>query len=81
MRPVRLVPALSFVVACGAPGGTDVRSPSRDYPPPPAHTSDGEVLGADRVAPGDKLDTGPRAGSGGVKPAESPGPERRQPPR
>src|SRR6187402_785802 len=35
------------------------RSPTRDYPPPPAQTSDGEVVGADRMAPADKLQTGP----------------------
>jgi hypothetical protein len=35
------------------------RSPTRDYPPPPAQTSDGEVVGADRIAPADKLQTGP----------------------
>jgi len=35
------------------------RSPTRDYPAPPAQTSDGEVVGVDRMAPADKLQQGP----------------------
>ena len=41
-----------------------LRSPSRDYRPPPPTTSDGQVVGADRVAPGDRLEEGPRARDG-----------------
>jgi hypothetical protein len=35
------------------------RSPTVDYPAPPPQTSDGEVVGADRQAPSDKLEAGP----------------------
>jgi hypothetical protein len=50
------------------------RSPSVDYPPPAQETSQGEVIGADRVPPGDKLRSGPQVGSRGVIPAEGPTP-------
>jgi hypothetical protein len=63
--------------ACGGSGqkaAAPVRSPTLDYPLPEAQTSsNGEVLGADRQAPGDKLREGPRAGTAGVVPAETPG--------
>ena len=45
------------------------RSPSRDYPPPSAQTSDGEVIGADRTPPEEKLETSPKVGVGGIAPA------------
>jgi hypothetical protein len=40
-------------------GGAPLRSPSNDYRPAPPTTSDGEVIGADRKAPADKLAEGP----------------------
>lgn len=46
-----------------------LRSPSRDYPLPPAQTSNGEVVGVDRQAPSEKLETSPAIGSGGPTPA------------
>jgi hypothetical protein len=66
--------ALAVLAACGGPN--DARSPAVDYPEPPPTTADGEVVGADRMAPGDKLDTGPKAGPGGVTTARPPGSER-----
>ena len=66
---------LSFAllsVGCGGrPADAPPRSPSLDYPPPPVETSDGQVVGADRMAPGDKLASGARVGVGGVVPADS----------
>lgn len=49
----------SLLVGC-APSGraAPVRSPSLDYAPPAVATSDGETVGADRRAPGDKLHEG-----------------------
>jgi len=46
---------------CAAQSAKDrpFRSPTRDYPAPPAQTSDGEIVGVDRMAPADKLQTGP----------------------
>jgi hypothetical protein len=65
--------ALLAVTGCGArQSDAPVRSPSLDYPPPPAQTSDGEVVGVDRVPPGDRLQQGPKVGTEGVKPAAGP---------
>lgn len=59
--------------ACGGPAAegssSTLRSPTTDYPSPAAQTSNGEVVGADRVPPGDKLQTSPSVGSSGVSPA------------
>ena len=66
--------ALLVTASCGgggSPSGARIRSPSLDYPPPPAQTADGDVLGADRVPPGDKLATGARIGPGGFTPAHA----------
>ena len=67
--------SLLFVSACGAQQNEDAppRSPSLDYPPPPVETSNGEVVGADRVPPGDKLQQGPKVGTEGAQPAPGPG--------
>lgn len=40
-----------------------VRSPSRDYQPPPPRTSDGQVVGANGVEPRDSLEEGPQVGT------------------
>ena len=54
---------LSFATAClETSGSAPLRSPSYDYRPPPPTTSDGEVIGADRKAPADKLAEGPSNG-------------------
>ncbi len=66
--------SLLFVSACGAQQNeAPPRSPTLDYPPPPAQTSNGEVVGADRVPPGDKLKQGPTVGTEGVQPSAGPG--------
>ncbi|HEY4106473.1 MAG TPA: hypothetical protein VGM44_21380 [Polyangiaceae bacterium] len=53
-----LVCCLLFV-GCTKSQDTTLRSPSLDYePPPPESAADGQPVGADRVAPGDKLDQG-----------------------
>jgi hypothetical protein len=66
---------LSFALLAAGCGGRSAdappRSPGLDYPPPPVETSDGQVVGADRMAPGDKLASGARVGVGGVVPADS----------
>ncbi|MEP7122503.1 MAG: hypothetical protein ABJE95_16395 [Byssovorax sp.] len=49
-----------------------MRSPTLDYPPPPAETSDGHVVGADGMRPEDKLATSAKVGNGGLSPAASP---------
>lgn len=52
----------AFLIGCATTQSANdrpYRSPTRDYPHPPAQTSDGEVVGADRVSPADKLEQGP----------------------
>jgi hypothetical protein len=60
---------------CADAGTTSAppRSPSLDYPPPAAQTSNGQVVGADQVPPGDKLRQSPRIGPEGPIPSERPG--------
>jgi len=63
---------LALLSASCSPASSDapLRSPTRDYPGPPPTTSDGEVIGADEVPPGDRLEEGAR---GGNESALSPG--------
>src|SRR4051812_18838876 len=62
------------IAACGGSSNDKiVRSPSLDYPPSAAQTSNGEIVGADRVPPGDKIQQGARAGTAGVSPSAGPG--------
>ncbi|HEY6723959.1 MAG TPA: hypothetical protein VI197_08000 [Polyangiaceae bacterium] len=51
----------ALLLGCAAQPARDrpFRSPTRDYPHPPTQTSDGEVVGADRMSPADKLEQGP----------------------
>jgi hypothetical protein len=61
-----------LVLGCGGKGDSPVRSPTVDYPLPSVQTSDGEVVGADREPPGDKLQEGVAAGSPDVNTAGKP---------
>ena len=59
-RSVASVVGWFLVTGCLETSGTaPLRSPSHDYRPPPPTTSDGQVLGADRKPPADKLAEGP----------------------
>lgn len=59
--------------ACAAPQVAPAGSPSSERDPSAPTTSDGEVIGADRVPPNQKLEQGPRVDSSeGVKPAATP---------
>lgn len=63
-----------LVMACGP--SSPSKSPTNDVTPPTTNTGDGEVMGADRVPPGQKLDEGPKLDSSeGIKPAPKPGEE------
>ena len=63
-----------FACGGGKPAETaPPRSPTTDYPHPATRSADGQVVGADGVAPDDRLRAGPKVGSGGVTPAERPG--------
>ena len=59
-----LLAALPSCLETSGPG--PLRSPSNDYRPPPPTTADGQVIGADRVAPAEKLTQG--ATSNGAAP-------------
>jgi hypothetical protein len=53
-------------------GEGGMRSPTLDYAPPAQTTADGHVVGAEGVRPEDKLRMGPRVGTEGVTPSQSP---------
>lgn len=64
-----LLPLLAL--ACGP--SSPPKSPTNDVTPPTTNTGDGEVMGADRVSPAQKLDQGPKLDSSeGIKPAPKP---------
>jgi hypothetical protein len=57
--------------ACSSP--TAPKSPTNDVQPPATTTGNGEVMGADRVSPAQKLEEGVKVDSHeGVKPAAQP---------
>lgn len=63
----------ALVAACGAPANPP-QSPINDTRPPATTTSDGKVIGADEVPPGQKLEEGPKLDSReGIQPASKPG--------
>lgn len=66
--------ALSLLlVACGNPNSPPPSSPTNDVQPPTTTTGNGEVMGADRVPPAQKLEEGPTLDTqGGLKPAAQP---------
>jgi hypothetical protein len=55
-----------------APPGAAVRAPSADTSPPPTQASNGQVIGADQVPPGDKLAMSVRITPEGILPASQP---------
>jgi len=68
-RDLLLVVAVSMLsyLGCAEPGrNAPLRSPTLDYGPPTPTTSDGQVVGVDRKAPGDTLAEG--ATPGGLAP-------------
>src|SRR5262245_3659342 len=72
LRFLFLASVLVWGLSCGGSGSRQqnrpARSPALDYPPPAQETSQGEVVGADRVPPGDKLKTSPKVGTEDVSP-------------
>lgn len=65
--------ALWLSAACGNPNNAPPTSPN-DVQPPTTNTGDGEVMGADRVPPAQKLEQGPKLDSQqGLQPAAQPG--------
>lgn len=71
--PLRSLLAGLLLVACGNPNSPPPGSPTNDVKPPITNTGDGEVMGADRVPPAQKLQEGPKLDSqDGLKPAAKP---------
>jgi len=69
----RLLPLPLLVLACKAPQGPTPNSPIHDHQPPSTSPGDGEVMGADRVPPEQKLEEGPKLDSEqGVVPSGTP---------
>ena len=62
-RWLLFVATLGLLGCAPASSSAPLRSPTRDYPPPAPRTSDGAIVGADNVAPEDKLQQGARTGS------------------
>ncbi len=63
---------VALLGAC-APSGTPPKSPTNDVEPPTTTTGNGEIMGADRMPPGQKLEEGVQLDSqDGVKPAAKP---------
>ena len=70
--PIILCALVGLQGACSSPA-TPPRSPTNDVQPPATTTGNGEVMGADRVSPGQKLEEGLQVDSHeGVKPAAQP---------
>ena len=66
--------ALLLSSACGNPNSAPPSSPTNDVQPPTTTTGNGEVMGADRVPPAQKLEQSPKLDSQeGLKPAAQPG--------
>jgi hypothetical protein len=63
---------VALLGACSSPA-TPPKSPTNDVQPPVTTTGDGEVMGADRVSPGRKLQEGLKVDSEkGIQPADRP---------
>lgn len=68
-----LLPLPLVLLACKAPQGPTPNSPIHDHQPPSTSPGDGEVIGADRVPPEQKLEEGPKLDAEqGVLPPGSP---------
>lgn len=65
--------ALGLLLSCKAPQSPNPTSPTRDVQPPATDPGDGEIIGADRMPPAQKLEEGPKLDSDqGLKPADQP---------
>ncbi len=64
---------VTLLAACGPSKATPPKSPTNDVEPPTTTTGNGEIMGADHVSPGQKLDEGVKLDSkDGIKPAAQP---------
>jgi hypothetical protein len=69
---ISLCALVALASACSSPA-TAPKSPTNDVQPPATTTGSGEVMGADRVSPAQKLEEGVQVDSHeGVKPAAQP---------
>ncbi len=71
--PLSIGLLLALLGACAPPGASPPKSPTSDVQPPTTTTGNGEIMGADHVAPGQKLEEGVKLDSkDGLKPAAPP---------
>ena len=69
---ISLCALVALLGACSSPSSPP-KSPTNDVQPPATTTGNGEVMGADRVSPAQKLEEGVKLDSHeGVKPAAQP---------
>ena len=69
---ISLCALVALLGACSSPSSPP-KSPTNDVQPPATTTGSGEVMGADRVSPAQKLEEGVKLDSHeGVKPAAQP---------
>jgi hypothetical protein len=62
-RAVMILVAALAVSACAESSAeAPLRSPTRDYPPPPPREPDGRTMGADNIAPEERLEQGAQVG-------------------
>jgi hypothetical protein len=71
--PITLCAFAALLGACGPSPASPPKSPTNDVEPPATTTGNGEIMGADRVSPGQKLQEGIKVDSqDGVQPAAEP---------
>jgi hypothetical protein len=69
---ISLCALVALLGACSSPSSPP-KSPTNDVQPPATTTGNGEVMGADRVSPAQKLEEGVKVDSHeGIKPAAQP---------
>ena len=69
---ISLCALVALLGACSSPSSPP-KSPTNDVQPPATTTGNGEVMGADRVSPAQKLEEGVKVDSHeGLKPAAQP---------
>jgi hypothetical protein len=68
-----LLLSLGLAFAACSPSSSPPKSPTNDVTPPTTDPGTGDIMGADKVSPGEKLEQGPKLDSEkGFDPAKEP---------